>query len=121
SFKHRGVCIEGADSFENICDFIDWLPKIGMNSFFIQFENPYSFLKRWYEHEFNPYLEKEPFTNELAQEMSDRIDNEMQIRGLIHHRVGHGWTSETLGYSSKYGWESGLKLPDEKKSLVAEL
>ncbi|HJB23018.1 MAG TPA: DUF4838 domain-containing protein [Candidatus Jeotgalibaca pullicola] len=121
SFKHRGVCIEGADSFENICDFIDWLPKIGMNSFFIQFENPYSFLKRWYEHEFNPYLEKEPFTNELAQEMSDRIDNEMQIRGLLHHRVGHGWTSETLGYSSKYGWESGLKLPDEKKSLVAEL
>ncbi|MFI2777730.1 hypothetical protein, partial [Escherichia coli] len=52
SFKHRGVCIEGADSFENVCDFIDWLPKIGMNSFFIQFENPYSFLKRWYEHEF---------------------------------------------------------------------
>ena len=23
SFKHRGVCIEGADSYENIADFID--------------------------------------------------------------------------------------------------
>lgn len=53
--KHRGVCIEGADSLENVLDFVDWLPKIGFNSFFIQFENPYSFFKRWYEHEFNPY------------------------------------------------------------------
>ena len=58
SFKHRGVCIEGADSYDNLKNFIDWLPKIGMNSFFIQFENPYSFFKRWYEHEFNPYAEK---------------------------------------------------------------
>ena len=70
SFRHRGVCIEGADSYENLRDFIDWLPKIGMNTFFIQFENPYSFFKRWYEHEFNPYAEKEPFNTEIAQEMS---------------------------------------------------
>ncbi|MGJ0772762.1 DUF4838 domain-containing protein [Enterococcus gallinarum] len=121
SFKHRGVCIEGADSFENIRNFIDWLPKIGMNSFFIQFENPYSFFKRWYEHEFNPYLEKEPFSNEIAEAMSDKIDHEIEIRGLQNHRVGHGWTGEVLGYSSKFGWESGLTLPEEKKPLVAEL
>lgn len=121
SFRHRGVCIEGADSYENLRDFIDWLPKIGMNTFFIQFENPYSFFKRWYEHEFNPYAEKEPFNTEIAQEMSDRIDQEMKLRGIVHHRVGHGWTGEVLGYSSKYGWESGLTLPEEKKHLVAEL
>lgn len=83
SFRHRGVCIEGADSYENLRDFIDWLPKIGMNTFFIQFENPYSFFKRWYEHEFNPYAEKEPFNTEIAQEMSDRIDQEMKIRGIV--------------------------------------
>ena len=29
SFHHRGVCIEGADSRENVLDFIDWLPKVG--------------------------------------------------------------------------------------------
>lgn len=34
SFRHRGVCIEGADSLENILDFIDWLPKVGFNTFF---------------------------------------------------------------------------------------
>lgn len=53
--------------------------------------------------------------------MSDRIDQEMKVRGIVHHRVGHGWTGEVLGYSSKYGWESGLTLPEEKKHLVAEL
>lgn len=121
SFQHRGVCIEGADSYENLRDFIDWLPKIGMNSFFIQFENPYSFFKRWYTHEFNPYAEAEPFSVELAQELSDKIDAEMRKRGIVHHRVGHGWTSEVLGFSSKYGWESGLTLPEDKKPLVAEL
>lgn len=121
SFRHRGVCIEGADSFDNLKNFIDWLPKVGFNSFFIQFENPYSFFKRWYEHEFNPYLESEEFSTEIAQEMSDQIDKEMFQRGLKHHRVGHGWTGEVLGYSSKYGWESGLELPEEKKPLVAEL
>ncbi|EGO9257196.1 DUF4838 domain-containing protein, partial [Enterococcus faecalis] len=121
SFKHRGVCIEGADSFENVCDFIDWLPKIGMNSFFIQFENPYSFLKRWYEHEFNPYTEKEEFSNEIAEEMSHKIDKEIHERSLRQHRVGHGWTGEVLGYSSKFGWEAGIKLPEEKKPLVAEI
>ena len=119
SFRHRGVCIEGADSLENITDFIDWLPKTGYNSFFIQFENPYSFLKRWYEHEFNPYMEKEPFSVEIARTMSDQIDGEIRKRGLLHHRVGHGWTGEVLGYSSKYGWESGVELAEENREYAA--
>lgn len=121
SFRHRGVCIEGADSIENIIDFIDWLPKVGFNSFFIQFENPYSFLKRWYEHEFNPYAKKEPFTVEIAQKMSDEIDMEIEKRSLLHHRVGHGWTGEVLGYSSKYGWESGVELEEKNKEFAAQL
>ncbi|RDY27306.1 DUF4838 domain-containing protein [Romboutsia weinsteinii] len=121
SFRHRGVCIEGSNSVENIFDFIDWLPKVGFNSFFIQFENPYSFLKRWYEHEFNPYMKKEPFSTEIAQKMSDKIDKEIEKRNLLHHRVGHGWTSETLGYSSKYGWETGVELTEESREYAAEL
>lgn len=121
AYPHRGVCIEGATSFENVKAFIDWLPKINMNSFFIQFENPYTFLKRWYEHELNPYLEHEEFSIEIAQAMSDEIDRYIALRGLIHHRVGHGWTSEVLGYSSKYGWEREESLPIEKQPLVAEL
>ena len=44
SLRHRGACIEGADSIQNILDFIDWSPKIGFNSFFLQFETPQIFL-----------------------------------------------------------------------------
>lgn len=121
AFAHRGVCIEGADSVGNIIDFIDWLPKLGFNTFFVQFENPYPFLKRWYQHEFNPYINAEPFDADIAQQMSDRVDEAMRARGIVQHRVGHGWTGEVLGYSSKYGWESGLTIPEEKKPLVAEL
>ena len=34
--KLRSVCIEGADFYGNLTDFIDWLPKIGMNSLHLQ-------------------------------------------------------------------------------------
>ena len=41
SLRHRGACIEGACSVENVLDFIDWSPKIGFNSFFPQFKYPH--------------------------------------------------------------------------------
>ena len=42
SFKHRGICLEGANSLENIVSTINWLPKLGYNSFFLQFQIPYT-------------------------------------------------------------------------------
>ncbi|MBP2057585.1 hypothetical protein J2Z60_000756 [Lactobacillus colini] len=119
SYKHRGVCIEGADSLENVLEFIDWLPKNGFNSFFIQFDNPYTFLKRWYSHEFNNYWENKDFSTELAKEMSNKVDEAIKVRSLHHHRVGHGWTGRVLGFSSEFGWETGKKISEDKKGLVA--
>lgn len=98
SFFHRGVCIEGADSLENIRDFIDWLPKVGYNSFFLQFKTPYAFLERWYHHEQNPYEEAESFTYEDSFECMKQLEEEVKKRGLMLHKVGHGWTGEVLGY-----------------------
>ena len=121
AYQHRGVCIEGADSLENIVDFIDYLPKIQMNSFFIQFENPYTFLKRWYEHENNPYMEKENFDASISDKMSRKIDAEIKKRSLNHHRVGHGWISEVLGFSSKYGWKEEKSLDIKKIEYIATI
>lgn len=103
-YRHRGVCLEGACSVENILDFIEWLPKLGFNSFFVQFQLPYAFMERWYRHENNPAGTPEAFDVELANRHSLRIDEAMRLRGLIHHRVGHGWTCETAGYPSD-GWK----------------
>lgn len=105
SYFHRGVCIEGADSFENIMDYIEWLPKVGFNSFFLQFKTPYAFLKRWYGHLENPYAEEESYTGEDAQRDLAHFERESRKRGLLLHQAGHGWTGEVLGYQT-VSWDS---------------
>ena len=121
SFRHRGVCIEGADSRENVLDFIDWLPKAGYNSFFLQFKSPYAFLKRWYHHERNPLREAEPYTAADAEGDLDAFEAAMKRRGLLLHKAGHGWTGEALGYDS-LSWDAEKRpLPEEKRPLAAQV
>lgn len=100
SFYHRGICIEGADSFENIMDYIAWLPKVGYNSFFLQFKSPYAFMERWYAHRENPYAKKEGYTPEDALRDMEVLERECKKRGLLLHKAGHGWTGEVLGYQT---------------------
>lgn len=100
SFFHRGVCIEGADSRENVLDFIDWLPKAGYNSFFLQFKVPYVFYARWYRHEENPLRQAEPYSVGDAVRDMEEAEREIVRRGLLLHKVGHGWTGEVLGYEA---------------------
>lgn len=121
SFRHRGVCIEGADSRENILSFIDWLPKIGYNSFFLQFKVPYAFLARWYHHQGNPYLKSEEYTADDAASDVAVLEQELKKRGLLLHKVGHGWTGEVLGYET-VSWDQETRpLSSEKRALAAEV
>lgn len=119
SFRHRGVCIEGADSRENVLDFIDWLPKAGYNSFFLQFKSPYAFLKRWYHHEGNPLVPAQPYTPEDARCDLALFERELKRRGLLLHKVGHGWTGEVLGYDA-LSWDADpVPLAPEKRPFAA--
>ena len=108
SYRHRSVCIEGSASYESVADMIDWLPKVGMNGYFIQFFIPMIFFKRWYEHkgyEFtNPYLAPEPLTVEDVDSMVKLLEREIRRRSLLYYKVGHGWTCEPFGMTS-LGWE----------------
>ena len=110
SFHHRGVCIEGADSLENLLDFIDWLPKAGFNSFFLQFKLPYTFFARWYHHERNPLRQPGPYTLADAATDAARAERELHRRGLLLHKGGHGWTGEVLGYET-VAWEANHTNP----------
>ena len=118
SFRHRGVCIEGANSRENVLDFIDWLPKAGFNSFFLQFKVPYAFYARWYHHEKNPLRQPEPYG--MADGLADMEDAERELRrrGLLLHKVGHGWTGEVLGYETA-AWEEARPLAEERRPFAA--
>lgn len=121
SFYHRGVCIEGANSLENILDFIDWLPKVGYNSFFLQFKIPYTFLARWYHHERNPFAVPESYSVADAAEDMEKLEAAIKKRGLLLHKVGHGWTGETLGYETVAWKPDQTPLAPEKQHLAAEI
>lgn len=121
SLKHRGICLEGADSLENIKDVINWLPKIGYNSFFLQFQIPYTFLARWYQHEGNPQMKSIPFSQADAAVMTREIVSEIKKRGLILHQVGHGWTGACLGVPSSDWKQADLPLSEKQRSMLAQL
>ncbi len=118
AFAHRGVCVEGADSLENALDFIDWLPKNGFNSFFVQFKKPDVFFERWYDHTLNPMLPREHKSREELDEMEAAVTRAMVLRGILDHRVGHGWTAEALGFSTN-GWHTVETLLDDETQPIA--
>ncbi|MGN6359304.1 MAG: DUF4838 domain-containing protein [Thermomicrobiales bacterium] len=104
SYRHRGICIEGAVSFEHVRDLLDWAPKVGFNTYFTQFRESFTFFERWYTHRENPLLPPEPFTVEQARALKARLAGELAQRGIVFHDVGHGWTCEPLGIPG-LGWE----------------
>ena len=118
SFRHRGVCIEGANSRENVLNFIDWLPKAGFNSFFLQFKVPYTFYARWYHHEKNPLRRPGPYGLSDGLADMENAERELHRRGLLLHKVGHGWTGEVLGYETS-SWEKAQPLAEEKRPFAA--
>ena len=103
SYRHRGICIEGAVSLDHVIDMIAWMPKQGFNSYFIQFKDAYTFFERWYTHENNNLLQKQDFSTEIAANIVETIKAEIRKRDLVYHAVGHGWTCEPLGFASN-GW-----------------
>lgn len=102
--RHRTMCIEGAVSIENVLDMIEWLPKVGMNGYYIQFDDAFIFFDRWYGHRKNPYKEPEEFTEEKAREYVKIMTREIKKRGLLLQRMGHGWTCEPFGVKNN-GWD----------------
>ena len=122
SFKHRGICIEGANSVENILDFIDWLPKVGYNSFFLQFKVPYIFLSRWYHHDENPLKDAEPYTIADAIVHMTQLEQEISKRSLLLHKFGHGWTGEVLGSDTVGSWNAvKTQVSPERLSMAAQV
>ncbi len=122
AYRHRGICIEGSNSFENIAEMIDYLPKIACNTYFTQFFRPYEFFERWYQHTKNPHYVPTPISESTVDAFVGDYSRMLQIRGLLHHRVGHGWTAQCLGLDAN-GWyftENDAIAP-EKRRLIAEI
>ena len=122
AYRHRAVCIEGAVSLENVLDMVDWLPKLGLSGYFMQFREGFTFFDRWYRHQNNPLKTPQAFSVEQAREFTRQMEEELQKRGLVYHAIGHGWTCEAFGVPC-LGWdqEPGRLWPPEFLSIVAEV
>ena len=106
-YRHRGFCIEGAVTFENVLAVVDWLAKNRMNTYFTQFITPYEFFKTWYNHDNNPLMKGSdvlPSPDEVDEFVDTKLLPEMKKRGLIWHAVGHGFNSECFGYRG-FNWD----------------
>ncbi len=115
SYRHRGICLEGAASLENVLDLIDWAPKVGYNSYFTQFMEGYTFFERWYDHSQNPFRDKEGISGEKCRTYMGEIAKAVKRRGMLYHAVGHGWTCEPLGISGR-GWEPVALTPTPEQT-----
>lgn len=119
--RHRGVCIEGSNSVESVKRLIDWLPKVGYNGFFFQFDTPHTFLERFYAGGINPLRPPQEWKTEDTLREYPALLDELRLRGLMQHRMGHGWTSLALN-SGASGWDAETrKLTREELSMTAEI
>lgn len=121
AYRHRGVCIEGAVSYRHVRDMVDWLPKVGMNAYFIQFREAFTFFERWYTHEGNPHWKARPFDVERARAFTERIRGEIRKRGLVLHMVGHGWTCDPFRIEGRGWYEHKGPLPKKVVRHLAEV
>ncbi|HBP37352.1 MAG TPA: hypothetical protein DD640_01160 [Clostridiales bacterium] len=120
SSRHRGICIEGAVSREIFLGIIDWLPKNGMNAYFIQFREGFTFFDRWYSHAGNPSVPSEAKSLDEIRAIIAEGLAAIQLRGLVYHAVGHGWTCEPFGIPG-LGWEKVPEVPAGASRYFAEL
>ena len=120
SYRHRGMCIEGGVFQEELCDVADWLPKVAMNEYFVQFRLPRTFFDRWYNSE-NPYTESKALTTEEIQAIIKDFEDELEKRNIMYHAVGHGWTSEAFGMEGSSFDPTDIEPTQEQKSVMAKI
>ena len=121
SYRYRGVCLEGVVSVDHVTEMVDFLPKLGFNSYFPQLPESYPFFERWYEAHDNPYRDGQPFSGADAREHRRECAREMEKRGLVRHDVGHGWTNEVFDTPAK-GWDVWTDgVPADRRAYMAKV
>ncbi|MBN1580144.1 MAG: DUF4838 domain-containing protein [Anaerolineae bacterium] len=120
-YRHRGLCIEGAPSLAHALEMVDWCAKKRMNTIFLQFLSSCYFYNLWVERPYNPHYADQAITEEEALAYDDQVIASMKKRGIILHRVGHGWTGAAVGLP-RSGWvTAGEAVQPEYVRWLAEL
>jgi len=122
SYRHRGICIEGSVGYEHVYNTINWLPKVGMNSFYTQFFVPTTFFDRYYKKNYLDENDRDygnTLTDDDVDAMMGPLNDEISKRGIILHAIGHGWSSAPYGFYAT-GWTRYYgEISDEMRSSLA--
>ena len=122
--RYRGQCNEGAESQQAMLETIDFSPKVGLNVYMLEFDNPTVYYDRYYKHTGNTHnREPEPVSPDTVLQWKRACEAEIAKRGLQLHDMGHGWTAESFGIDSKGGWsaQTGCYVPEESVQYLAEV
>ena len=119
SYRHRGICMEGEINYEHVYDMLDWMPKVGMNAYFVQFQTPGEFFKRWYNRPRPSTIPLAPVTDEDIDHIWNRLEEELVKRDMFYHAVGHSWTCEAFGVHVTDWLPTGAEPPAEMTPLLA--
>lgn len=121
--RYRGQCNEGAEFQRNMLEVIDFHPKIGLNVFMLEFDNPKAYYNAYYNSYYNrANRAEEPIDDASVKQWKRQCECEIAKRGLQFHDMGHGWTAEPFGISSVKGWQKEeIELADETREMLAML
>lgn len=122
--RYRGFAAEGAPYREAEQDFLDFLPKVGMNTYMIEFRLPRSYYAQYYTHARNASRRApEPISDTLVLQWKRHNEAEIAKRGLQFHDIGHGWTVDPFGIDSKYAWDKidESLVPKDMVQYLAEI
>jgi len=120
--RFRGQCNEGAESQQAMLETIDFSPKIGLNVYMLEFNNPKIYYDWYYNHKNNEAnREPEPVSADTVLQWKRACETEIAKRGLQFHDMGHGWNAEAFGISSLGGWnkDDNNPIPEEARQYVA--
>lgn len=121
--RYRGICPEGSAGYEHILDIVDFAPKLGMNIIFTQLWRPSFMFDRWYGNEKSPAYIPHKLSTASQDAIIAEYDAQATLRGLDHHRMGHGWIPSILGEQTGHwhGISAEGLLKDEHRPLIAEI
>ncbi len=123
--RYRGWCNEGSEYQQCMLDAIEFIPKVGMNVFMLEFRVPVGYYGAYYKHTLNTENRTpEPVSERQVWQWKRQCEVEIAKRGLQFHDIGHGWTMDPFGIDSS--WRStdpvdhNAELSDWQKSFIAE-
>ena len=124
SCRYRGMANAAATSQQATMAFVDFLPKIGMNTYMCEFRIPTHYTDSYYNHLHNQENRPpEPVSHRTILAWKRSAESEAERRGLLYHDVGHGFCVDAFGIDSSHSWykTDECHLPEESRRFLAEV